>query len=97
VGENSEQQQDPRTVYHFLFKRPTQTAHPQSLQRPRHDQGPTPGLKYLMFFIRHPDAHTKTPLDQHFSMCVRAQTDPSHLWGDAFVAKLTLVGEIKHP
>lgn len=46
--------------------------------------GPKPGLKNMMFFIRHPDAHTKTPLDQYpkyFSMCVRAQTDPSHLWG----------------
>lgn len=49
--------------------------------------------------VLHTDAHTKTPLDQlpkHFSVCVRAQTDPSHLWGDAFEAKLTLVGEIKH-
>lgn len=49
-------------------------------------QGPSQAWKTWCssYGFKHDDAHTKTPLDQypkHFSMCVRAQTDPSHLWG----------------
>lgn len=64
--------------FRFFFKRPTQTAHPQTLQRPRHDhrarrQAWKTCSSYGTLMLT-----LKTPLDQ-LSMCVRAQTNPSHL------------------
>lgn len=85
----TEQQQDPRTVYHFLFKRPTQTAHPQSLQRPRWSQAPTADLQNMMFFILMLTLKHLEINSQNISACVWGHRQIPHtcgwcIWGQAY-------------